>query len=298
MVRRRAHIACALAAAAAIAGCARAVPPAAHTGPPRVVSLAPSLTEIAFALGCAGLIADTSFDDYPPAARGLPHIADLTNVDLERLISLRPDRVLALHDQEKEGGEIQRSVGVPVVYLPNRSLGDVYADIEGVGAACERTRQATALQAQLRGKIAAIAAMPLAGTRPRVFYLLGLPGFTAGKGTFLDDVIRLAGGSNVAGAIGQPYPNVDAEAIAAMDPDIIVVAKDTPFGADVRSRPPWRGLRAIRDGDVLVPPDDDLMERPGPRIVLGIRWLADAIRARGPIRRGGRTRSPYPGISP
>jgi len=265
-----------------LAACARA-PGAVHrAGPPRVVSLAPSLTEIAFAIGCGPqVVADTSFDDYPPAAIALPHVADLTHVDVERLATLAPDAVVALHDQEKEGADIGRALNISVVYLPNRGLDDIYADIAGVGAACARPSQAATLAMSLRAQIGAVATRIGSSTpRPRVLYLLGLPGFTAGKGTFLDDVISLAGGVNVAGGVDQPYPDLQPESILALDPDIIIVAKETPFGADVRSRPPWSDLRAVRDGAVYSPPDDDIMERPGPRIVQGIAWLAKTLSAK------------------
>jgi len=265
-----------------LGACASAPPARSPAGArPRIVSLAPSLTEIAYAIGCGDeLVADTSFDDYPAQARLLPHVADLTHVDVERLVTLAPNAAIALRDQEKEGGEIEHAMRLTIVYLPNRSLDDMYADIGGVGSACDRAESARALAASLRARIGAVAGRAATKKRPRVLYLLGLPGFTAGKGTFLDDVIRLAGGTNVAGSVDQPYPDLDAESIATMDPDVIVVAKETPFGADVRSREPWRSLRAVRDDAVYSPPDDDIMERPGPRIVNGIAWLSSVLRSR------------------
>lgn len=248
----------------------------------RIVSLAPSITEIAYALGCdGGLVADTTFDDYPPAAKSLPHVADLSHVDLEALAELRPSVVLALHDQEKEGGEIAERLHVPVRYLPNRGLSDLYADIAGVGEACAKKAQAVTAAAELHDELDAIAAKASAErSKPRVLFLLGLPGFTAGKGSFLDDLIRLAGGVNVAGGVDQPYPDLSGESIVAMQPDVIVVAHDVPFGDDVRSREPWRSLAAVKNGRIEVSPDDDLIERPGPRIVQGLDWLERVIHGR------------------
>ncbi len=280
---RRIVLACALLVAAA--GCARAPAgaPASTTSAPRLVSLAPSLTEIAYALGCGpSLVGDTRYDDYPPQARTLPHVADLSHVDLELLARLRPTKLLALHDEEKEGGEASRALGVDAVYLQNRGLDDLYIDISGVGAACGRAPQAARLASTIRSRLGAIHADALrrrgASRAPRVLFLLGLPGFTAGRGSYLDDVITVAGGSNVAGDVDQPYPDLSTESIAAFDPDVIVVSRDVPFGADVRAREPWRSLRAVRAGRVETPPDDDILERPGPRIVEGASWLAQAIR--------------------
>ncbi|HLJ82588.1 MAG TPA: helical backbone metal receptor [Candidatus Eremiobacteraceae bacterium] len=245
---------------------------------PRIISLAPSLTEIAFAIGCGNrLVADTVFDDYPAASRTLPHVADTRTANLELVAALKPTTVVALHDQELEGSPIARQLGIPVLYLPNRDLGDLNADIEGVGRACSRTTQAAALARSLDRRIAAIADAARAKRRPRVLYLLGLPGFAAGRHSFLGDMIEAAGGENVAASSGEPYPDLNAEAIVRADPDIIVVAADTPFDKDVQAQMPWRALRAVRDGAVLRPPSDDIMERNGPRIVDGLAWLHTAL---------------------
>lgn len=264
---------------ALLASCAphTATHASASTGP-RIISLAPSLTEIAFSIGCGNrLVADTVFDDYPSAARALPHVADTRTANLELVAALRPTTVVALHDQELEGSPIARQLGIPVLYLPNRDLGDLDADIEGVGNACGCSVQAAALAKSLSRRIAAIADAPRAKRRPRVLYLLGLPGFAAGRHSFLGDMIEAAGGENVAASSGEPYPDLNAEAIVRADPDVIVVAADTPFDKDVRAQMPWRALRAVRDGAVLRPPSDDIMERDGPRIVDGLAWLHAAL---------------------
>lgn len=245
----------------------------------RIVSLAPSLTEIAYALGCGPrLVADTTYDDYPAAARSLPHVADLVDVDLERLRRLSPTAVIALHDQEREAAPIRSRLGVDVAFLPNRTLSDLFTDIEGVGSVCGMPTAARTLAASLRARIAAVAQRSSRlRPRPRVLFLLGLPGFSAGSGTFLDDLIRLAGGQNVAGAVTAPYPDLNAEALLQMDPEVIVVAREAQFSAAVRAQEPWRSMRAVKTGRVVSPPSDDILERNGPRIVLGLEWLASAI---------------------
>jgi len=270
-----------IAAAALLVACAACAgsPAAQAPTPGRIVSLAPSLTEIAYAIDCGGqLVGDTRYDDYPPAARSLPHVADLTHVDLELLTKLHPTAVLALHDQEKEGSEIGRTLGVVVAYLPNRGLPDLYADVAGVGTICNRSAQAAALAASIKARSEEIAALGRrSGARPRVMFLLGLPGFSAGEHSYLNDLIELAGGDNVAGGVDQAYPELSSESIAAMNPDVLVVSRDVPFGADVRGREPWRSLSAVKNGRVEVPPDDDIIERPGPRVVDGLAWLEHAI---------------------
>jgi ABC-type Fe3+-hydroxamate transport system substrate-binding protein len=247
---------------------------------PRLISLAPSLTEIAFAIGCGpDLVGDTAYDDFPAAARALPHVGDVRTADLERVAQLQPSVVLALHDEEAEASPIEHRLGVPVVYLPNRDLRDLDGDIVGVGSACGRQSQATRLKDDLDRRIASIRARSLASQPPvRVLYLLGLPGYAAGPHSFLNDMIVAAGGVNVAAAAAEPYPNLSAESIVSMDPDVIIVARDTPFDASARAREPWWSLRAVRLGRVLRPPSDDIMERNGPRIVDGLAWLQHALR--------------------
>lgn len=250
------------------------------TATPRIISLAPSLTEIAYAVGCGDmLIADTAYDDYPAPAKALPHVADLVHADLERIAQLKPTLVLALHDQEREASTIHARLGVPIVFLPNRALDDLYADIAGVAAACNRVSEGTALSASLRAQIDKIAVRAQRKKlRPSVLYLLGLPGFTVGKRSYLNDLITLAGGTNVAGSIDDAYPNLSAEAILRADPDVIIVSGDTPFGADVRAREPWRSLRAVHTGHVVRPPNDSILERRGPRLVAGLEWLSAVFR--------------------
>jgi len=245
----------------------------------RLISLAPSLTEIVYAVGCgAYLVGDTAYDDYPAAARALPHVGDVRTADLERVAQLRPTAVLALHDEEAEASPIEHRLGVPVEYMPNRDLRDLDGDIVGVGHACGRQEQAATLKDLLDRRIAAIRARALKSPpHVRVLYLLGLPGYAAGPHSFLNDMIVAAGGVNVAATADEPYPNLSAESVVKMDPDVIIVARDTPFGADARSREPWRSLRAVRTGRVLRPPSDDIMERDGPRIVDGLDWLQHVL---------------------
>jgi iron complex transport system substrate-binding protein len=279
---RRAGVALALAAAAC--GCSPGR--FGHTlGPgPRIVSLAPSLTEIAFAIGCGGrLVGDTSFDDYPPAAAALPHVADLSHVDLERLAALAPTAVLALHDQEAEGAAVTMRLGITVRYLPNRGLDDLWADIAGVGEACRMQPQARELSARLRRRLAAMARRVRGYSgRPRIFVLLGLPGFTAGRTSFINDMLQRAGALNVAGSIDLPYPDVSPEWLLRSNPDAIIVACDVGFTAGVRAEEPWRSLRAVRAGRVYEPPSDDILERNGPRIVDGIAWIMHVVHGSAP----------------
>jgi iron complex transport system substrate-binding protein len=249
------------------------------TSQERIVTLAPSLTEIVYAIGCGSkLVADTTYDDYPAAARALPHIADLANVDLERLSALHPTRVIALHDQEREAAPIVSRLHIDVTYLANRNIDDIFTDITRVGAICGTPAAAARLSDSMHARIAAVAKKAAHyRDRPSVFFLLDLPGFTAGSLSYLDDLIRIAGGVNAAGKIRQAYPNVSSESVLAMDPEVLIIGQAVQFGPHVLEQEPWRSIRAVKSGRVIRPPSDDIIERNGPRIVEGLEWLVTAI---------------------
>jgi iron complex transport system substrate-binding protein len=245
----------------------------------RIVTLAPSLTEIAYAVDCGPQeVADTTYDDFPAGARTLPHIADLVNVDLERLSALHPTRVIALHDQEREAAPIAARLHIEVTYLPNRNIEDIFTNIKRVGELCGTSLAAARVSKSMHARIAAVAKKAARyRDRPRVFFLLDLPGFTAGSLSFLNDLIVLAGGVNTAGAIHQAYPNISSESVLAMDPEVLIVGRAVQFGPQVLAQEPWRSIRAVKSGRVLRPPSDDIVERNGPRIVEGLEWLVTAI---------------------
>ena len=245
----------------------------------RIVTLAPSLTEIAYAVGCGSqLVADTTFDDYPAAARSLPHVADLVNVDLERLSALHPTKVIALHDQEREAAPIASRLHIPVLYLPNRNIDDVFSDNSEVGQVCGTSSEAAQLSKTMRARIAAVAKRAARyKDKPRVFFLIDLPAFTAGSQSFLNDLIRLAGGVNAAGSIRQAYPNVSSESVLAMDPEVLIIGRAVQVGPHVLEQEPWRSISAMKNGRMFRPPSDDIIERNGPRIVEGLEWLVTAI---------------------
>ncbi len=245
----------------------------------RIVTLAPSLTEIVYAVGCGPqLVADTTYDDFPAAARSLPHVADLVNVDLERLSALHPTKVLALHDQEREAAPIASRLHIDVTYLPNRNIDDIFGDIQRVGQVCGTSPSAARLSRAMHARIAAVAKRAARyRDRPRVLFLLDLPGFTAGSLSFLNDLISLAGGVNAAGTIHQAYPDVSSESVLAMDPEVLIIGRAVELGPHVLAQEPWRSISAVKNGRVLRPPSDDIVERNGPRIVEGLEWLVSVI---------------------
>lgn len=258
--------------------------------PERVVSLAPSNTEIVCAVGaCGTLVGVTDFDDYPPSVASVPKVVVQAQVDPEKVVAARPDLVLAAGNGLTPDSVISQltGLGLRVMTLYPRDLDAVYADIELVGRALGREPQASALVSTMQGRVAAVQAAVAGAARPRTFYEVSVYGgiiYTAGKDSFLASLIDLAGGSPITGDPSSTA--IGLEQLVAADPQLILLgdASYDPSLADpasalatVAARPGWEGMTAVLDGRVVPYVDDVVTTRPGPRIVDGLEALARAI---------------------
>jgi len=257
--------------------------------PERIVSLAPSNTEIVCALdACDRIVGVTDFDDYPPDVADVPKVVIQTQVDLERLVAAEPDLVLAAGNELTPSSVIQQidGLGIPVLVLYPESLPEVYADIEMVADALDRRSEADLLVEDLRERVAAVEAAVKGADTPRtlyeVFHSEGTT-YTAGEGSFLASLLELAGADPVT---GDAEGVMEAEELIAADPELILLGTatyDPSIGTPeaaldvVRARPGWSGLTAVRDANVIPYLDDIVTTRPGPRIVDGLEALARAI---------------------
>lgn len=257
--------------------------------PARIVSLAPSNTEMVCALGaCDRLVGVTDFDDYPAEVAAIPKVVVMATVDVELVVEAEPDVVLAAGNEQTPTAVIDQIValGIPVIVLYPTDLDGVYADIELVGELVGAPDAATDLVAGMRERVSAVAAAVAGADRPRtlyeVFHAEGTT-YTAGDDSFLASLIELAGGEPVT---GDAQGLIDAERLVAADPQLILLgtASYDPALADaetalaaVAARPGWGGLAAVRNGRVVGYLDDIVTTRPGPRIVDGLEALARAI---------------------
>lgn len=257
--------------------------------PERIISLAPSNTEIVCALGaCDRLVGVTDFDDYPADVTALPKIVVQTQVDLEQLVAAEPDLVLAAGNELTPTAVIEQiaELGVPVLTLYPESLDEVYADIELIAAVLERDADAELLIEELRGRVAAVVTAVEGADAPRtlyeVFYAEGTT-YTAGEGSFLASLLELAGADPIT---GDAEGVLGAEELVAADPALILLGTATydpglAAPADalevVRARPGWADITAVREAGVIPYLEDIVTTRPGPRIVDGLEALARAI---------------------
>jgi iron complex transport system substrate-binding protein len=254
-----------------------AAPPVAR----RIVSLAPSLTEIMFALGAGeDLVGVTQFCDYPPAATAKPKIGGIYTPNFEAILSLRPDLILATTEGNREEhiSGLER-LGVPVYVVRPTDFASVLVSVERVGGLLGRRAGAAALVAAMRGAADAVARAVADRPRPRVLYVLwGNPLIVPGRDTLITDLIRRAGGDSVTGDEPLAYPRFSLEAALSRQPERVIVAGADHVPVDQRLRE-WEALGllpAVRQGRVDGV-DANLLHRPGPRIVEGLRVLARAI---------------------
>ena len=258
--------------------------------PERIVSLTPATTEILFAIGAGPrVVATTDFDDYPPEAVALPDVASYQGVDVEKIVGLAADLVVAGGNGFNSPDALRklRGLGVPVVVIYAPDVAGVLRDIELVAAATGEREAGAAMTAQMGAEIGAITdALSAAGrTPPRVFYELDATKEIYGPAddSFLAEMITLAGGDPI--TTGSPTVfSIPLETLLAANPQVIVLG-DAAYGMTpeiVAARPGWGGMAAVASGDVR-PVNDVVVTRPGPRLVEGLRALALAIDPAAPV---------------
>jgi iron complex transport system substrate-binding protein len=256
--------------------------------PQRLVSLAPSLTEIAFALGLGDrLVGVTTWCTYPPEARQKPKVGGYVNASEEKIVSLSPDLILCTRGTPTQFIAGMRSAGLKVFALDEVSFEDVARAIETIGALCNVRTRAGQVAGNLRDTLAGIQqkTSPLTDDqRPRALFVVQLdPLFVAGPGSFVDTILTACGARNVSG-LQKPYANLSPEAAVAADPQVLVMSSEhsgQPMTAAttldrLRQHPVWKGVAAVRDGRVVIIEAGHIAV-PGPRLVLGMKEMAQAI---------------------
>jgi iron complex transport system substrate-binding protein len=254
--------------------------------PKRVVSLAPNITEMVFALGAEDLLVGRSqFSDYPPEALRLPSVGSYYRPDIERVVALRPDLCLAARDGPPVATlERLEQLGIPVFILDPQSLQGVRETLLLLGEALGRRQEAARLAETMDGRLRALdarveEALRRTGKRPAVFLQLqAAPLMGCGRGTYPGELIFRAGGDNPLRS-NTPYPRLSMEDLLALRPDVIIAPEDKgPDAGDANGHgsgsgtalaayqsPPFsRSIPAARSGRVHVLPAD-LLFRPSPR---------------------------------
>ena len=250
--------------------------------PRRIISLAPSLTEILYALGLGDrVVGVTRFSSYPPEAALKPKVGTYTNLNIEKIISLGPDLVIGTVDGNESGTvSMLEEVGLQVFIVDPRSVAQVIQTVSELGRLCGVNEKGAALSRMLQGRVDRI--LEKTGTRkkPLVFLQINLrPIITVSRHTYHHDLIRLAGGVNMTQNAFLNYPRISLEEVIRQKPEVILISSMEQGGTFKKARTEWMkwtSLPAVRQNRVHLI-DSDLIDRPSPRIVTGLEAMARLI---------------------
>jgi iron complex transport system substrate-binding protein len=251
--------------------------------PERIVSLAPSNTEILFALGLEDkIVGVTDYCDYPEAAKNKEKIGGFSEPNIEKIVSVKPDLVVATNMHQKSVEELVK-LNIPSVVLDPKDFDEVFASIEIIGKATGQHDEALTLIKNLKARMKnvedAVAKVKI-DKRPKVYYeIWPSPITTSGPGTFVDDIIQRAGGENIAKDAQKAYPQYSQEMIVAKNPDFIIFShhgSSNQSVEDVITRQGWENINAIKNKKVFYL-DENLVQRATPRLVDGLEKFVEIL---------------------
>jgi iron complex transport system substrate-binding protein len=248
----------------------------------RIVSMAPNVTEMLFDIGLKDeIVGVTDFCDYPPAALEKPRIGGYYNPNIEAILSLNPDLVVATPDgYSKERVEKLDQAGISVFLVNPQKIDEVLETMLTLGKVTGREDAAKQVVQALRARVQAVAkeveSIP-EDKRAKVFYEIGQdPLITAGPGNFVDNLIKAAGGVNVASDAASDWPQYSVEAVIMKEPDVIITAPHVLSQENTATQPSiwskYETIPAVKNGRIYQV-NPDILLRPGPRIVDGLEEL-------------------------
>lgn len=251
---------------------------------PKLVSLAPSNTELLLDIGAEKTLAgvSTNCNQVIPNAserlKGIPITGSFVTANLERLTRVKPDVVLLVSGQEAIEALLKRR-GFKVVVLKNDKLADIPGNLRKVGELSGKQKRADLLADNFEERLWVLnVLLKDVSKKPKVFYCTwAQPLLTIGKTSFLNEVVTKCGGINIAGELAQPYPHFSAERLVMADPDVIILPYDAK--RQLFNRFPWNKLRAVREDRLFYSPapKDDMLSRPTMGVLEGLYWLSVRI---------------------
>jgi len=248
----------------------------------RIVSLAPSVTETLFALGLGDrVVGDTNYCDYPAEAKNRPHVGGPVNPSIEQIAALHPDLVIVSRSINRPATvHSLEQLAIPVYATDPRTVDQVIASTKRLSELLGVGEQSGSLVTDLQRRLADLDRR-LSGTPQKsVLMIVWLdPLISVGADTFLADALRRAGGRSVTDAL-QDWPNVNLEEIVRVQPEYLIFSSDEPEQVrhqieELRDRPGWRGLDAVRQGRWIIA--GEALSHPSPRLVDAIEQLARAL---------------------
>ncbi len=250
--------------------------------PERIVALSPSTVEILYYLGVFDrVVGVTDYSDYPPEVSEKERVGGYWAPDPEKIVNLTPDLVIGVNTpaQINDVLPVMESAGIPMLILDPRNIEDIYADILLVGKVVNTTDRAEGVVADMKQKIEGVEKALEGVNATKVFYIVwNDPLMTTGPDTWISEVIEIAGGINIFNDATTSWPTVDLEMVIEKNPDVIVLSEHcglTP--QDIYTNESWSTINAVKNGSVLVFPDENLLVRPGPRIADGVVEMAKML---------------------
>ena len=250
-----------------------------ESAPTRIIALAPSITEILYFLGLGDrVVGVTAFSSYPSQTKSIPKVGTYVDLNVEKVISLAPDLVIGTADGNQPAVvALLERADIPVYIVNPRRIRAVMDTMVAVGRLCGVEERAIALAGDLKRQVYEITRRIEAREKPLVFLQVNVrPIITANKDTFLNDLIVLAGGRNMTAQAPITYPRLSLEEVVRRKPDVIIISSMERGGSFLQAQQQWlrwKTIPAVRNGRVHLV-DSDLIDRPSPRIVQGLRLLA------------------------
>ncbi len=250
-----------------------------HTARParRIVSLSPVTTELFFALGAGSrLVGRTHYDSYPAAALAVPDLGDGMLPNVEAILGVHPDLVVIYASQSNRAAAVQlRRAGVNTLAIRDDHISDFRRTVALLARATGDTLAGVAIADSVERSLAAVSARPRPARPVTVFWhVWDSPILTIGRGSYLDELVTIAGAKNIFGDLADPSPQVTLEEIVRRNPDFILVG--TVTGQALRDNVLWRSIPAVREGRLLIV-DTLLVGRPGVRLGEAARSLRALI---------------------
>lgn len=250
--------------------------------PHRIISTMPSITETLFALGLdKEIVGVTTNCNYPPAALKKTKIGGFF-LNIEKIVSLKPDMIVMQKDAQPRDVDRLKKLNLPIHLIKTQTVKEIMDAIDDLGKITGREKEAAALVRQMQRRIDAVKpktwGIDFVLSRPRTIVIVGYePLICAGKGTVIDDVLRLAGAENIAADSRNQYPQYSLEQLAQKDPDVLIIMKGTVSSQMIKRAGQWQRISAVKNNRLLFI-NPDILSRPGPRIVDALEQVADFLR--------------------
>jgi iron complex transport system substrate-binding protein len=250
--------------------------------PKRIISLAPSITEILFALGLTDEIAGvTDFCDYPEIAAKKPRIGGFTNASIEKIVSLKPDLIIGIKDGNRmDALQGLNDLGFSIYVIDPKGVDGVTKTIKNIGEVAGREDESIRIVRSILSRKERIASLTRTLPKPKVFFQIGTgPTITVGRGTLADDLIRLSGGRSVSEDESTVYPFYSIETLLSKAPEMIIMSSmegKKDHSNQIEKWQNWKSIPAVKRNAIYVV-DSNLVDRPTPRIIEGLEAMVRII---------------------